>query len=132
MKKRLALFCVTALALFAAVAQAGEKITDISHDDLKKAIADGSVTVIDVNGTASYKAGHIPGAIDYSAKKDDLAAVLPKDKNALIVAYCGSPACGAYKKAADAAVALGYTNVKHYSGGLSGWKAKNETLEPGA
>jgi len=129
MKKLLLCFCVTALALFSA--QAGEKVADIDHDALKKAIASGSVTVIDVNGTSSYKEGHIPGAIDYQAKKADLAALLPKDKSSLVVAYCGSPSCGAYKQAADAAVALGYTNVKHYSGGLSGWKSKNETLEPG-
>lgn len=129
MKKLLACFCVSALAVFAA--QAGNKVPDISHDELKKAIADGKVTVIDVNGTDSYKQGHIPGAINYEAKKADLAALLPKDKNALVVAYCGSPACGAYKAAADAAVALGYTNVKHYSGGLSGWKSKNETLDKG-
>lgn len=130
MKKLLAFFCVTALALVAAQAET-VKIGDISHDDLKKAIADGTVTIIDVNGTASYNQGHIPGAIDYQAKKADLALLLPKDKNALVVAYCGSPACGAYKKAADEAISLGYTNVKHYSGGLSTWKSKNETLEPG-
>jgi rhodanese-related sulfurtransferase len=55
--------------------------------------------------------------------------VLPADKAALVVAYCGSPKCGAYKKAANAAVQLGYTNVKHFSGGISGWKSAGEPTE---
>jgi len=55
----------------------------------------------------------------------------PADKNALIVAYCGSPSCGAFARAAEAAVKLGYTNVKFYSGGISGWKKAGEATEKG-
>jgi rhodanese-related sulfurtransferase len=55
--------------------------------------------------------------------------VLPADKGALVVAYCGSPSCGAYAQAAAAAVKLGYTNVRHYPGGLSGWKEAGEPTE---
>lgn len=128
MKKLLAVFCMTVLAVF--VAQAKEsKFGDINHDDLKKAMADGKVTLIDVNGSASYKEGHIPGAIDFQSQKAELAKLLPKEKDALVVAYCGNEHCAAYAKAAQAAVDLGYTNVKHYSGGLAGWKAKKESLE---
>lgn len=102
---------------------------DISLDALKTAIAEKKVTVIDVNGSDSYKAGHIPGAIDFTADKGDLASKLPADKNALIVAYCGSSACGAYAKGAEAAKALGYTNVQHFKGGLSGWKEAGLDLQ---
>jgi rhodanese-related sulfurtransferase len=128
MKKLLTLFCMTVLAVF--VAQAKEsKFGDISHDDLKEAIADGKVTLIDVNGSDSYKEGHIPGAIDFQSQKADLAKLLPKEKDALIVAYCGNEHCGAYAQGAQAAVNLGYTNVKHYSAGIAGWKGKKESLE---
>lgn len=102
---------------------------DISHDELKAAIASGEVTLIDVNGAKSYKAGHIPGALDYSSVAEQLSSKLPANKNALVVAYCGSPKCGAYKKAAEAAAKLGYTNVKHYSGGISGWKSAGEKVQ---
>ena len=112
---------------FAVGLQAAEKIGEISHDELKAAIAKGKVFLVDVNGTESFNGGHIPGAIDYIANKDKFAALLPKDKSALIVAYCGNEKCGVYKKAADAAVALGYTNVKHYAPGIAGWKAKEKT-----
>ena len=102
---------------------------EISIEDLKKAIDDKSVTVIDVNGTDSYKSGHIPTAVDFEANSDKLEKVLPKDKDALVVAYCGGPQCGAYKAAAKKAVALGYTNVKHLKAGISGWKEAGEKTE---
>ena len=106
-------------------------IPSISHEALVKAIADKKVTVIDVNGTESFKKGRIPGAIDFAAVSGDLGAKLPADKGALVVAYCGSEYCGAYKHAANAAKALGYTNVSHYSPGLKGWKASGQPLDKG-
>ncbi len=126
MKKLLVTLCTLALAATAAFAGS---FPDISLNDLKAAIAAKDVTIIDVNGTASYDKGHIPGAIDYTAVKSDLAAKLPADKNALVVAYCGSEKCGAYARAAEAAKELGYTNVKHFAPGLAGWKAANEPLQ---
>lgn len=124
MKKLIALvFAFVATAGFAA------EFPDISIADLKQAIADKKVTVIDVNGAASYKAGHVPTTIDFATQGSNLASVLPADKNALVVAYCGGPACSAYKAAAKAADQLGYKNVKHLSAGISGWKAAKEPLE---
>ncbi len=125
------LFLPFILSLFvAASAFAGDKkFAAISHDDLASAIAEKSVTVIDVNGTKSYNKGRIPGAIDFEANKQNLASLLPEDKDSLIVAYCANEACRAYKKAAKAAVALGYTNVVHYAEGLQGWKKSGADIE---
>lgn len=120
-------FAFLAAAFLALPVFAGE-YPDISVAELKQAITDKSVTVIDVNGSESYKEGHVPTAIDYSEAKEDLAAKLPADKDALIVAYCGGPSCGAYTKAAKAAKELGYTNVKHLSAGISGWKKAGEEV----
>lgn len=100
----------------------------ISIADLKAAIAAKKVTLLDANGTESFLAGRLPGAIDFDASKADLAKVLPADKASLIVAYCGGPKCGAWKSAAAAAAKLGYTNVQHFAGGLSGWKEAGEQL----
>ena len=122
------LLTLTGLLVVASAAFAGS-FPDISREDLKQAIASKEVVVVDVNGTASYESGHIPGAINYIAVKDDFASKLPADKDTLIVAYCGSPKCGAYAKAAQAAKDLGYTNVKHYSEGISGWKAAGEPVD---
>ena len=122
------LLTILAALVVTATVQAGE-YPDISISELKSAIDAKKVTVIDVNGSDSYKKGHVPGAIDYTAKKKELAKVLPEDKNALVVAYCGGPSCGAYAAAAKAAKELGYTNVKHMSAGISGWMQAGEKTE---
>jgi rhodanese-related sulfurtransferase len=116
MKKLLFLFSVLASSLFA-----GE-YPDISVKELQAALKDGKVAVIDVNGKKSFSRGHIPTAIDFSSQGKSLSKLLPSDKSALIVSYCGGPGCGAYKRGADAAAKLGYKNIKHLSAGISGWK----------
>jgi rhodanese-related sulfurtransferase len=122
------LVTVSALSLLVLNAFAGP-VPDISLSDLKKVVADKSVTLLDANGTESYNEGHIPGAINYFASEKNLATRMPSDKNALVVAYCYSPQCPAYIQAAKAAEKLGYTNVKHYPGGISGWKAAGEPVQ---
>jgi rhodanese-related sulfurtransferase len=107
-------------------------VPDISLAALKKAIADKAVTLIDCNGSESYANGHIPGAIDFECAKANLAKKLPTDKTALVVAYCGSPKCHAFEAGADAATKLGYSNVKHFSGGITGWKDAGEKCETAA
>jgi len=106
-----------------------EAFPDVSHSDLKAMIEEGSVFLIDVNGSRSYKKGHIPGAVDFASIEKEIASVLPADKHATIVAYCGGPSCAAYKKAAQLVASLGYTDVHHYSGGISGWKSAGEDVE---
>jgi rhodanese-related sulfurtransferase len=123
MKKLIGLICGLALTATAFAAP------DISIPDLKKAIEEKSVTVIDVNGSDSYKEGHVPTAIDFEKSSSELAKKLPEKKDALIVAYCGGPQCNAYKAAVKKAEELGYTNVKHLSAGISGWKAAGEKVE---
>lgn len=118
---------ILAMCLTAAAVHAGDK--DITVEDLNKAIQENSVTVIDVNGTKSYQNGHIPGAIDFQSEHENLAEKLPEDKDALIVAYCGGPSCGAYKKAVKQAEELGYTNVVHLSAGITGWMQADMPVE---
>ena len=120
-----------ATAVIAASVIAGE-FADVSIKEVKSLSESKKATIIDVNGTESYKDGHVPGALDFDAIKDSFAAKLPKDKNALIVAYCGNPKCQAYQAAAKAAQKLGYKNVKHMSAGIAGWRAAGEKLEKGS
>lgn len=125
------LLALLVTAVVGVSAYAGE-FPDISLNDVNKLVESKSAVIIDVNGSDSYKAGHVPGAINFAAVKDNLAGSLPKKKDALIVAYCGNPKCGAYMKAAKAAEKLGYTNIKHMSAGISGWKAAGMKTEAGS
>ena len=120
-----------ATVVFAASIFAGE-FPDISIKEVKALSESRKATIIDVNGTESYNAGHVPGALNFVAIKDNLAAKLPKDKSALIVAYCGNPKCQAYQAAAKAATELGYKNVKHMSAGIAGWKEAGQKVEKGS
>ena len=128
MKKLVAMI---AGAFLVANVYAGE-VKDVTIPDLKAEMAAGKVTLLDANGTKSWKEGHIPGAIDFKGSKDNLASLLPKDKNAPVVAYCGGPQCQAYKAAVKAAEDLGYTNIKHLPAGISGWKKAGEKTESGS
>lgn len=123
------MFAVVASTL---LAFADDAFPSISTEDLKQAIAAKKVVLLDVNGTDSWQEGHIPGALNFDKVEGKLAKVLPADKNALVVAYCGNERCSAYKAGAAAAKKLGYTNVKHYSKGIAGWKKAGEKTESGS
>ncbi len=123
------LLCLLALTAFVAAPVFAGEFPDITIPEVKKEIAAGKAVIIDVNGAQSYKKGHVPGALDYTEVSKDLASKLPADKGALVIAYCGGPACNAYTRAANAAKELGYTNVKHMSAGISGWVKAGEQTE---
>jgi len=127
MKKLLALCAAVCLT---ATVFAGE-FQDITIKELKSEMAAKKVTLLDANGTESWESGHIPGAVNFEATESKLSGVLPKDKSALIVAYCGNPKCTAYQAAAKAAKKLGYNNIKHLSAGIAGWKDAGEKTEKG-
>ena len=121
------LLLIATIGAFTLRPQAAED-PSITIEELKAATARDAVTLFDVNGSRAYAKGRIPSAVDYHAVKD-LAAVLPADRNALIVAYCGGPSCSAYRAATRKIRKLGYTNVKHLSAGISGWMQAGEPLE---
>jgi rhodanese-related sulfurtransferase len=82
-----------------------------------------NVMIIDARPKqAKYDQGHIPMAVSipdtYFNKMTDS---LPKDKKALLIFYCGGPACKLSHKSAAKAEALGYTNVKVFADGFPGW-----------
>jgi rhodanese-related sulfurtransferase len=102
---------------------------DIGRKELEAKLKAGEVVLIDANGSDSYAEGHLPGALDFEANEETLAGLLPSDKNALLVAYCGGPGCRAWNRAAVKLEALGYTNVRHYKGGLKEWKSAGNKFE---
>ncbi len=104
------------------------KAPEVSFEELKGLVAKKTAVLVDANGSSTYKEGHIPGAIDFEKHEGDLGKVLPKDKKTLIVAYCGGPLCVAWETAAKKLKTLGYTNVKHFKGGLKGWKDSGQAL----
>lgn len=71
---------------------------------------------------AKYDKGHIPMAVSIpDTKFDKMTAQLPKDKNALLIFYCGGLKCKLSHKSAAKAEKLGYTNVKVFAEGFPGY-----------
>ena len=122
------LFLITGIILLSLTAWAETPCGEESHypliskKELQDVVAKKAATIFDVNSQESYQTGHVPGAIHYGTHEKDFATFLPKDKKAMIVAYCGGPMCGSWKNAAQAACKLGYTNIRHFKEGIKGWK----------
>ncbi|MBU1341343.1 MAG: sulfurtransferase [Proteobacteria bacterium] len=82
-----------------------------------------SVMIIDARPyKAKYVKGHIPGAVSIPFSEfDKKTALLPKDKNTLLIFYCEGLKCKLSHKSAKMAEKLGYTNVKVYAMGYPEW-----------
>jgi rhodanese-related sulfurtransferase len=69
-----------------------------------------------------YVKGHIPMAVSIpNTQFDNLTHLLPENKDALLIFYCGGLKCPLSHKSAFKAEALGYTNVKVFAKGYPGW-----------
>ncbi len=92
------------------------------------------VFFLDARTPEEYAAGHVKGAknLPYEAIFGDLAAAA-KDypKDAILIVYCGDPACGKSEELAEALKASGFPNVAVIPEGMEGWKAMNLPTEAG-
>ncbi|WP_300461591.1 rhodanese-like domain-containing protein [Desulfobacula sp.] len=69
-----------------------------------------------------YVKGHIPGAVNIPFSEfDKKIALLPADKNTLLIYYCEGLKCKLSHKSAKKAEKMGYTNVKVYAKGYPEW-----------
>jgi rhodanese-related sulfurtransferase len=138
------------LALFAggAAAQSGSiyqgiltepnaKTQEVSTDDVRRILADGSATLIDSRKRAEYVAGHIAGAKNVAPQPGAppaafVAAVerlVGGDKSRPLVLYCNGQYCQASRTSSDQLVAAGFTNVRRYQLGIPMWRALNGPVE---
>ena len=95
-----------------------EQITQVDAKNIMDTESD--FVILDVRTEEEFTEGHIENAIlipDYEIATK--AEEILKDKNQLILVYCRSG--NRSKKASEALVDLGYTNVKEF-GGIIDWK----------
>lgn len=105
----------------------------VSVDYMKKQIdAKADMVVVDARPKRKkYDKGHLPGALSIpDSQFDKLKANLPKDKNKLLVFYCGGFNCKLSHKSAAKAIAMGYTNVKVFAAGYPAWKQLAASAQP--
>ncbi|MEU8250825.1 rhodanese-like domain-containing protein [Nonomuraea sp. NPDC048916] len=102
----------------------------ITRDQLKAAIDEGAVTVVDALGGEYYAAQHLPGALALApADVNTQASTLLPDLDAAIVTYCSNPACANSGQVADRLTTLGYTNVRKYREGIQDWVESGLPIE---
>lgn len=70
--------------------RAADAVREIAHEDLVRALAAGTILLLDVLPEESFASGHIPGA--RSLPLADLARRAPEvvpDRKARVATYCG-------------------------------------------
>ena len=87
------------------------------------------VTLVDVLSEESFKAGHIPGAINIPLGSLESLAERYLNKQDTIVVYCGSYSCQASTKAARKLLEMGYENTFDFKAGKRGWQHTGLGLE---
>jgi rhodanese-related sulfurtransferase len=98
--------------------------TAITRDELRAAIEDGSVTVVDALPAVPFGQRHLPGALNVVAEDSDteVRGALP-DTAAAIVTYSTDEHCTRGPELAARLRDLGYTDVRTYDGGIEDWIA---------
>ena len=103
-------------------------VENISRDDLKRGLADGSIVLVDVREPIEFADGHIPGAQLNPLQSFDPAALPAKVEGQRIVLSCRSGKRSLV--AMERARATGRTDIHtHYAGGMLDWNAAGEPVE---
>jgi rhodanese-related sulfurtransferase len=102
-------------------------IEDVSLDELKQGLADGSILLVDVREPNEWAAGHIAGATLHPMSTFDPSG-LPHEPGKRLVLQCRSGNRSA--KAVVIAQANGREDVRaHFGGGMLEWAAAGEPIE---
>lgn len=106
------------------------------YDLVQQGPQKGNYALFDSRPAGRYHQGHIPSAIMLpfvEMKKADeqgtLAAMLPADKNKLLIFYCAGKTCVLSTSSAKLAVKHGYTNVRVFTAGEPDWSKADYPLE---
>ena len=97
--------------------RAGADPGEIAHDELAEALKSKSCVLVDVREPHEFSAGHVPGSVNHPLSRFDPHR-LPAGEPVVLI-------CGAGKRSAsalDQARAAGLTAVRHYPGGVMGWR----------
>jgi thioredoxin len=119
----------TGLLLLLIISCNAQKETVLNADAFEKAIATGSVQILDVRTSGEFNSGHIKNALqaNWNEATEFERRISFIDKNKPVYVYClagGRSAAAASKMRND-----GYKQVYELQGGINAWKAANKSLE---
>ncbi len=103
--------------------RSGADQDEIGHDELAEALQSKSVVLVDVREPHEFSAGHVPGSVNHPLSRFDPHSLPAGDQVVLI--------CGSGKRSATAlgrAREAGLSAVRHYPGGVLGWRHEGGRL----
>ena len=121
----------------ATLGEAGQKTSEVSTEQMRQILVDGSAIVLDTRTRGEFDAGHIPGArildVAPDAQVAKILALVGGDRAKALVLYCNGPYCQASRRMADQLVGAGFSNVRRYQLGIPIWRSLGgpTTLEIG-
>jgi rhodanese-related sulfurtransferase len=92
----------------------------VSFGDLEEAIGANAWTVVDVREPHEFATGHVPNALNLPMSSFDPEG-LPEGKPLVLICQAGARS----RNALNRARALGRADVKHFAGGMNGWRSHN-------
>lgn len=111
----------------ATLAEPDQKTQEVSTDELRRILVDGSAMVLDTRTRPEYAAGHIPGARNLAGPSAQAVSAVEQlargDRSKALVLYCNGPFCQASRRLSDHLVAAGFTSVRRYQLGIPIWRA---------
>lgn len=104
------------------VADAKQRITEITAEDARAQAQRGEAVLIDVREESDWREGHAEGAkhLSRGVIELEIEEQVP-EVNQPIICYCGGGSRSAL--VADSLQKMGYANVRSLAGGMGAWKA---------
>jgi rhodanese-related sulfurtransferase len=99
-------------------------IIDLDLEEVKRGLAEGSITLVDVREPHEFAAGHIPGSLSHPLSTFD-----PHELRGLSRRVVFSCAAGVRSlRAIELAQAAGLDLSEHYRGGFKDWAMSGEPI----
>jgi rhodanese-related sulfurtransferase len=121
----------------ATLGETNQKTGEVSTEEVRRVLADGSAIVLDSRKKSEFSAGHIAGAVNVAPGPDAPASahvvaverLVRGDKSRALVLYCNGQFCMQSRQLADQLVAAGFTNVRRYQLGIPMWRTVGGLVE---
>jgi rhodanese-related sulfurtransferase len=92
----------------------------VAFEDFEEAVKADACMVVDVREPHEFASGHIPKALNMPMSSFD-ASRLPSGRPVVLICQAGGRSRNALLKAQ----ASGRDDVRHYAGGMNGWRSNN-------
>jgi rhodanese-related sulfurtransferase len=99
---------------------AGSDPDVVSFGDLEEAIGANAWSVVDVREPHEFATGHVPNALNLPMSSFD-PEELPEGRPLVLICQAGARS----RNALNQARALGRADVRHFAGGMNGWRSHN-------